>query len=189
MEEMMSNAITRPGPDEAAPFFQGYINEVTGENILDQLRLQLDEVERLFGPVDDRRGLERYAPGKWSIKELLGHLGDAERIFSYRLLRISRADQTPLPGFDENAYVPAGRFDERSLRSLLEEFRAVRQSSLALVEGIPQAAWSLRGEASGRAISARALAYIMVGHVAHHLRILRERYGLGAGNSRTTVTA
>jgi hypothetical protein len=176
---MPTDSIPRPGPDEAAPFYQDYIAEVAGENIVDQLRRQLAEIEKLFKPVDERLGLERYAPGKWSIKELLGHLADAERIFAYRLLRISRGDVTPLPGFDENAYVPAGRFDERSVRSLLKEFKAVRQSSLALVEGLPQQCWTLRGEASGTEISARALAYIILGHVAHHVAVLRERYRLG----------
>lgn len=173
-------AIPRPAPDEAAPFYHGYIAEVTGENIVEQLVQQLGEVEGLFGSIDDKGALARYAPGKWSIKEVLGHLGDVERIFAYRLLRIARGDETPLPSFDENAYVPAARFDARSLRSLMNEFTAARQSTLALVEGLPQDCWVKRGEASGRAISARALAYILVGHVSHHLGVLRERYGLGA---------
>jgi uncharacterized damage-inducible protein DinB len=173
-------AIPRPSSDEAAPFYHGYIAEVTGENIVGQLVEQLGEVEGLFGSIDDTAARARYAPGKWSIKEVLGHLADVERIFAYRLLRISRGDGTPLPSFDENAYVPAARFDARSLRSLVDEFRAVRQSTLALVEGLPQDGWAKRGEASGGTISARALAYILVGHVAHHLGVLRERYGLGA---------
>jgi uncharacterized damage-inducible protein DinB len=171
--------IPRPGADEAAAFYQGYIAEVSGENVGEQLEHQLEELEQLFRTLDDTAALARYAPGKWSIKEVLGHLTDAERIFAYRLLRISRADTTPLPGFDEKAYVPAGFFDERPLSSLLKEFRAVRESSLALVEGLPLAAWSRTGQASGKAISTRALAYILVGHGAHHLGVLRERYGVG----------
>jgi hypothetical protein len=172
-------AIPRPASDEAAPFYHGYIAEVRDEYIAEQLASQLGEVERLFAAVDDKAALARYAAGKWSVKEVLGHLTDAERIFGYRLLRIARGDRTPLPGFDENAYVPAGRFDPRPIRSLVDEFRAARQSTLALVQGVPGECWGERGEASGKVISARALAYIIVGHVAHHLGVLRERYRVG----------
>src|SRR5215217_3682599 len=176
---MSTLAIPRPSPDEAAIFYQRYIVRVGNENIGQQLSSQLEEAEALLGPLDEAGGRERYAPGKWSVKEVLGHITDAERIFSYRLLRIARADSTPLPGFDENAYVPPAKFDEQSLPRLLRGFRAVRQSSIHLVETLPEEAWSRRGEASGYAISARALAYILVGHVTHHLGVLRERYGIG----------
>jgi uncharacterized damage-inducible protein DinB len=176
---MSTLAIPRPASDEAAPYYQRYITEVRDENIAEQLASQLTEVEGLLTSIDDTAALARYAPGKWSIKEVLGHLSDVERIFGYRLLRISRGDRTPLPGFDENAYVPAGQFDARPLRSLVDEFRAVRQGTLALVQGIPPERWDERGEASGNAISARALAYILVGHVTHHFGVLRERYGVG----------
>lgn len=176
---MSTLAIPRPAPDEAAPFYHGYIAEVRDENIGQQLADQLEEVKRLFGSIGDKAALARYAPGKWSIKEVLGHLSDVERIFGYRLLRISRGDRTPLPAFDENAYVPAGHFDGRLLRSLADEFQAVRQSTLALVQSIPAARWAELGQVSGNAISARALAYIIVGHVAHHVGVLRERYAVG----------
>lgn len=172
-------AIPRPQANEAAPFYHGYIAEVKGDNITDQLADQLEDVEELLGSLDDRAALARYAPGKWSIKEVLGHLGDVERIFAYRLLRISRGDRTPLPGFDENAYVPAGRFDLRPLESLMGEFRSVRQSTMALMHGLPQECWTNQGEASGAPVSARALAYIIPGHVTHHLGVLKDRYGLG----------
>lgn len=178
---MTALTLSRPAPDEAAPFYQDYIAEVAGENVGEQLGDQLAKVERLYSSLDDRAALARYAPGKWSIKEILGHLSDAERIFSYRVLRISRGDATPLAGFDENAYVPAGRFDERPLSTLVAEFRAVRLSTLALIAGLPPAAWSARGQASGHPISARALAFIILGHASHHLRVLHDRYGLGAG--------
>jgi hypothetical protein len=170
--------IPRPNPDEAAPFYHGYIAKVPGDDIVEQLTRQLSEVESVFAPLHDKSALIRYAPEKWSIKEVLGHLADAERIFGYRLLRVSRGDGTPLPGFDENAYVRAGRFDRLPLALLRQGFRAVRQSSIVLVESTPEECWSLRGEASGATISARALAYIMVGHVSHHLGVLRERYHL-----------
>ena len=184
---MSALTLPRPASDEASPYYQRYIAEVTGENIGEQLTSQLADVERFFSSLDDAAALARYAPGKWSIKEVLGHLTDVERIFAYRLLRIARGDTTPLASFDENAYVPAGRFDERPLASLLAEFRATRLSSVALLEGIPRSAWTLRGQASGDTISARALAYILVGHPAHHLAVLHERYGLGAGASSSTT--
>lgn len=177
----MTLSIPRPAADEAASFYHGYIAKVSGENIGEQLVEQLAEVERVFGSLDDTAALARYAPGKWSVKELLGHLTDTERIMSYRLLRIARGDITPLSGFDENALVAAGRFDERPLRALAAEFRAVRLSSVALASGLPSTSWSRVGQASNNPISARALAYIIVGHVIHHLGVLRERYGVGAG--------
>jgi DinB family protein len=183
---MTALSFPRPTADEAAPSFQSYIAKVSGENVGEQLVDQVAEMERLFGTLDDRAALARYAPGKWSVKEILGHLTDAERIFSYRLLRIARGDATPLPGFEENSYVPAGRFDARPLKDLLAEFRAVRLSTTTLVGGIPSTAWSERGTASGKPVSARALVYIMVGHVAHHLGVLRERYGVGAGAATAT---
>ncbi len=178
---MSALTLPRPAADEAAPFYHGYIAEVAGENVGEQMLTQLADLERLFSSLDDAAALARYATGKWSIKEILGHLTDAERIFAYRLLRIARGDATPLPGFDEKAYVPAGSFDERPLPILLAEFRAMRLSTAALVAGIPRSAWLLRGQASGHPISPRALAYIIVGHTAHHLTVLRDRYGVGAG--------
>ena len=173
--------IPRPAADEASPYYHGYIAQVSGENLGEQLVDQLAEVERLFGAVDDTSALARYSPGKWSVKEVLGHLVDVERIFAYRLLRIGRGDITPLPGFDENVYVPPAGFDDRALRDLVAEFRAVRLSTVALLNGLPSAAWSRRGSASGNPVSTRALAYIIVGHVTHHLGVLRDRYGLGSG--------
>jgi hypothetical protein len=180
MVTMSSILISRPQPDESIPYYHRYIAKVGDQNLGDQLKEQLHEVEQLFENVTDRDALARYAEGKWSIKEVLGHLCDVERIFTYRLLRIGRGDQTPLPGFDENAYVPAGGFDERPLPMLLTEFRAVRLSTIALIEGLPAEAWGHWGEANQAPITARALAYIIVGHVAHHLGVLRDRYGLGA---------
>ena len=173
-------SLPRPGADESAPFYHGYIGQVPGEQIGEYLASQPGVVARLLAPLDDAAARFRYAPGKWSIKEVLGHLCDAERIFAYRLLRIGRADSTPLPGFDENAYVPPAEFDSRPLADLMREFQAVRASTIALVEGLPPEAWQRRGQASGKAITTGALAYIMVGHVTHHLAVLRERYRLSS---------
>jgi uncharacterized damage-inducible protein DinB len=176
---MASATIARPGADESVAYYHRYIEKVPGEDITEQLTDQLHEVETLFEGVSDRAALARYAEGKWSIKEIIGHLIDTERIFGYRLLRIARGDVIPLPGYDENAYTPEGHFDARPLSMLLAEFRAVRQSTSAMIEGLPAHAWERRGVANGQPISARALAYIMVGHVTHHLGVLRERYRLG----------
>jgi hypothetical protein len=175
---MSAIAVPRPQPDESAPFYHGYIAEVADEPLGEQLAQQLRETERLFQNVTDQDGLARYAEGKWSVKEVIGHLIDSERVFAYRLFRVGRGDATPLAGFDENAYVPAGKFDGRPLSTLLAEFRAVRSSTVALIEGLPAESWTRRGVANSQPISTRALAYIIVGHVAHHLRVLRGRYGL-----------
>jgi len=168
--------IARPGLDETAPHYHSYIAAVPDDQIGRRLVAQIKEFDDLLKPLDNSAALARYAEGKWSIKEVVGHLIDAERVYTYRLLRIARGDTTPLPGFDENAYVPAGRFDERPLAALQAEFRAVRSSTIALVEGVRPECWALRGQASGYTISARALAYITIGHVAHHLTVLRTRY-------------
>jgi uncharacterized damage-inducible protein DinB len=173
-------SLPRPGADESAPYYHGYIAKVPGERIGEYLVAQTLEVERLLAPLDDAAARFRYAPDKWSVKEVLGHCCDVERIFAYRLLRMGRADTTPLPGFDENAYVPAAEFDARSLIELVREFQAVRAGTIALLDGLPAAAWERRGQASDKSISTRALAYIMVGHVTHHLGVLRERYRLSS---------
>ncbi len=184
---MSTLRLPRPAADESAAYYQTYIDEVGGDDIGEQLVEQLSQVERLFANLDDAAALSRYAPGMWSITELVGHLNDSERIFSYRLLRISRGDSTPLPGFDQNPYVVAGRFDERPLRDLVGEFRAIRLCTVALVSGIPTPAWTQRGVASENPVTARALIYIIVGHVAHHLAVLRDRYGLGSGKTAATA--
>jgi hypothetical protein len=176
---MSTVLITRPAPEESIPYYHRYIERVSDEELGTQIHQQLRDVEQLFENVTDRDAMARYAEDKWSIKEILGHLSDTERIFTYRLLRIARGDATPLEGYDENAYVPAGRFDDRPLPMLLAELRAVRLSTAALLEGLPEDAWGRWGEANGGPVTARALAYIIVGHVAHHLGVLRSRYNLG----------
>jgi hypothetical protein len=175
---MSKLSLPRPAPEESAPFYHGYISQVPGEEIGTYLTEQLQDLERLMAPLDDTAARARYAEGKWSVKEVLGHITDAERIFAYRLMRVARRDATPLPGFDEKAYVSAGDFDARPLPSLVGEFRAVRLSTIALMDGLPPDGWARKGQASGAPIGARALAYIIVGHPAHHVRVLRERYRL-----------
>jgi hypothetical protein len=178
---MKSIRIARPNTDEYNPAFGPYIRRVEDiEDARQMLAFQQERVVRLLEPLGDAAAAYRYAPDKWSIKEMIGHLSDSERIFTYRLLRVGRGDSTPLPPFDENAYVPAAQSDLRLLSDLVEEWRAIRLATLALVRGMPDEAWALRGTASNHPISARALLYIIVGHVDHHLAVLSERYGLPA---------
>ncbi len=166
-----------PQNTEFAPQFAGYIANVT--NVTDPLLKmedQLDEVTFLLNNLDPARRLFRYAPDKWSIQQLLGHLIDTERIFAYRALRIARSDQTPLPGFDENAYVVSAQAEGVDWSQLLYEFAAVRRSNILMLRNLPATAWTRIGVVNAAPISVRALAYIMAGHVVHHVNILQERY-------------
>lgn len=173
-------AIPRPASDEFAPYYAKYIDQVPeagGEGVLaDLLAAQIRDTQQVFAGMSETRALHRYAPGKWSIKEVVGHLADSERVFSYRAMRIARGDETPLASFDETAFVPPGRFDARTLTELVAEFTAVRQATVALLRGLPQDAIARRGTASGKTVSVRALAYIIAGHERHHVKILKERY-------------
>lgn len=173
-----SIAIPRPLPDEHSVGAGAYVASVPGEDAWRALAAQGAEVERLLGGLPDARAVHRYAPGKWSVKEVVGHLCDAERIYAYRALRFARGDETPLPGFEEDDYVPAGRFDVRPLSELLDEWRTVRASTLSLYRGLPDEALLRRGVANGKVVSVRALAWLAAGHAQHHLGVLRERYGL-----------
>ena len=166
-----------PATSEYAPFFAAYVAKIQPcPDPVKKLEEQLAEVSALLGPLDEKTQLHRYAPGKWSVKEMVGHFIDAERVFAYRALRIGRADQTPLPGFDENTYVQASDAERCDWQLLLDEFMYVRKATVLMLERMPEAAWTRTGTASGAAISVRALVHIMIGHVAHHMDILRERY-------------
>lgn len=169
-------AVTRPLPDEYAPFYEKYVSLIPGDDILGVLETQRVQTARLLAARSEREGSFRYAPDKWSVKEVIGHLSDAERVFSYRALRIARGDETPLPGFEQNDYVPNGRFGERTLADVAAEFAAVRLATLALLQSLTEEAWKLRGTASNNPISVRAQVYIIAGHELHHLKILDERY-------------
>jgi uncharacterized damage-inducible protein DinB len=137
---------------------------------------QMEETAAFLGQLGEARGDHRYAPGKWSIKEVIGHLADGERVFAYRALRFARGDQTPLASFDENAWVPQAGCDRRTLADLAAEFRAVRVATLALARSLTDEAAARTGVASGKTVSVRALIYMIAGHELHHLAILRERY-------------
>jgi hypothetical protein len=168
--------IPRPGTDEFVPHYGTYINAVTADDVLPVLSAQRESTARFLAGIPESRATFRYAEGKWSLREIIGHLSDSERVFAYRLLRFARGDETPLSGFDENVYVPAGGFERRSLADVSAEFAAVRDGTLALVRSLDDAAVVRRGLANGKAISVGALAWVIAGHEAHHLRVIRERY-------------
>jgi uncharacterized damage-inducible protein DinB len=171
-------AITRPAAGEYAPYYGTYIGKVPEGDLLQILENQRRETQSLLGGLSDAKALHRYAPGKWSIKEVVGHLTDAERVFSYRALRFARGDAKPLQSFDENAWVPPGKFDARPLKDLAAEFDAVRRATIALLRTFDAEALQRRGVASDNPVSVRALAYIIAGHERHHVGLLHERYGI-----------
>jgi hypothetical protein len=171
----------RPSETEYASFYAPYLALVPEEDILPVLASQNVLLRRLMDSVPEERETFRYAPGKWSIRELLGHIGDAERVFGFRAFVFSRGDQNPFPGFDENAYVAESGYDSRSLESLAGDFTGLREVNLALLRRLSPEAWLRTGIANGKPVSVRALAYVMAGHLRHHLGVLRERYSVGAG--------
>ncbi len=168
--------MTRPDSTEYAPYFEKYISLVPDGQIVATLSSQNDDTLKLLSSLSEAQGELRYAPGKWSIKEVIGHLIDAERIFAYRAMRFARNDQTPLPGFDENGYVANADFSARSLSDLIDEFKTVRESSLFLFKHLSDEVWSRRGVSNNDGISVCALAWIIAGHELHHLGIIRSRY-------------
>jgi hypothetical protein len=168
--------LSRPNADEYFEYYGTYISLVPDGNIRDHLRTQLSETVSLLSGVSDAKAAKAYGAGKWTLKESVLHMSDAERVFSYRMLRISRGDETPLPGFDQDNWVPHSCANERTLTNLVAEFAAVRASTLALADSISPDGWLRKGTASGHTISARALAYIAAGHERHHFKIIRERY-------------
>jgi DinB family protein len=172
-------ALPRPADGEYDPAAAAYVALApTMDDPPRELASQRDRVADLFSSVTEDRAAFRYATGKWTVREILGHMTDAERIFAYRLLRIGRGDETPLPGFDETIYVPEAAFERRSLHDVIDEWTIVRNATIALVKGMPPGAWTRRGVANEQRVSARGLLYVIAGHVEHHLKVLRERYGI-----------
>lgn len=176
--------LTPAPPEEAAPFYERFLAACPDGRVGYHLKQQVSELQALCANLDEEGALFCYQEGKWSIKEVIGHILDTERVLAYRLLRIGRKDSTPLGGFDETAYVPAGQFNHRSIQNLLAEFALIRGSTLALAQGIPQNAWDFLGIANGYPTSARALVFIILGHTAHHLELLQSRYGLPVGKAK-----
>ena len=168
--------IPRPAADEAGDFHFRYIKQVPDGDIRETLQRQLAAALSAFDRVTDERSTYRYAPGKWSVREVVAHMSDTERVFAYRALWFARGFDTPLPGFDENVAAATAGAHERTWRSVVSEFRDVRAATVSLFQNLPADAWSRRGVASNHPITVRALAYVAAGHVEHHLTILRERY-------------
>lgn len=166
----------RPEKNEYGEWYAGYVSLVSEEDIVAALSSQIGEFEQLAESINEEKGAFAYADGKWSIKELLGHLNDGERIFAYRALRIARGDQTPLSGFEQDDYIATGLFNSRTIADLIDEFVLLRRSNLKIFNNLEDSAWMRTGTASENTISVRAIAYIMCGHVRHHVNILRARY-------------
>ena len=171
--------IARPESSEHSPYHERYISLVPGNDILGTLDSQRRQTLILLSGRDESEGDFRYAPGKWSVKEVLGHVCDTERIFAYPALRIARGDSTPLPGFEQDDYIRNGPFAARQLPDLIEDYIAVRRATLTLFRNLDEAAWMHRGIVNNNEISVRALAYITAGHELHHRRILEEKYFAG----------
>lgn len=164
------------GRDEAAEYYDTYLRQVPDGEICEVLERQLGETVTRLRSISEKQSMHRYAADKWTIKESVGHINDTERVFTFRAFWFGRGFTEAMPSFDQNVAVPTGGSNDRSWVSHIEEFRAVRAATLALFRQMPAAGWQRRGVASGHPVSVRALAHITAGHVAHHLRILRERY-------------
>jgi hypothetical protein len=166
----------RPDASEYDSAYDAYIREIEGNDILTILDDQLAELTSLFDSIPAEREAYRYAEGKWSFRQLVGHMADSERVFGYRATSLARGDAGPYPGFDENLYVDNAPFDDTPLPMLLEELELLRSANMLMFHALTAEGWSRSGTANGRKVTVRALAYIIAGHAAHHIRVIRERY-------------
>ena len=168
--------IGRPSDAEFAAFFAGYVSRVPESNVLSVLEAQRDDVRASALSISPARETYSYAPGKWNLRELFSHISDAERVFGYRAFCISRGEQASLPAFDEQQYTARSGAANHPLSELVDEFTALRDSNLAFLKRLDAVAWKHVGTANQNRVSVRALAFIMAGHVRHHLGIVRVRY-------------
>jgi len=168
--------VARPGPGEYAAHYEKYIALVPGNDVLGALEAQRLQMIQLFAARSERDGNFRYAPDKWTVKEVLGHVSDTERIFAYRAMRIARADKTPIEGFEQDDYVRFAPFERFRLGDLIDEFQTVRRATILLLKQFDDEAWQRRGVASQNEVSVRAIAYMIAGHELHHRRVLVEKY-------------
>jgi uncharacterized damage-inducible protein DinB len=175
---MTSVIIPRPASSEYAPYYGTYVGAVPEGDLLSLLKRQGRETVKLLREINEKKSQYRYAPGKWTIREVAGHISDAERVFTYRALRFARGDATPLASFDQNEWAAETNADARPLAEHIEELAAVRAATLALFRGFSEEQFARSGTASGHQVTVRALAYITAGHERHHVKILRERYGV-----------
>lgn len=172
----MNPGLPRPTTDEHAPYYGLYVRQVPDGDVLEILAREVGRTVALLEPLDETQAAYRYAPGKWSVKEVLGHVIDVERVFAQRALHFARKDAAPLPSLEQDEWVEAGYFDRRTIASLLEEFSAVRRANLAMFRGFDPGAWANRGVASGVEFTARSIPYIIAGHELHHRKVLEARY-------------
>jgi hypothetical protein len=168
--------MNRPETNEFDPYYNTYISLVEGDNVLPVLEAQPGELRSMFSDVPEEKGAFAYAEAKWTVKELLGHMIDGERMFAYRIFRISRGDKTPIEGFEQDDYIENAHSNERSFTDLLNEFELLRQANMLFFNNLKDDAWTRTGTANKREISVRAIAFIMAGHIRHHINILKERY-------------
>lgn len=169
--------LTVPARDEYADFYAGYIERAKSRgDVLAALSNQIDEIQSMLGVLSDEQALFRDAPNEWTIKEVMGHLNDVERVFSYRLLRVSRNDPTPLPGFEQDDYVRESGFNHHPMQQLIEEFEHLRRANILAINNLSDEQTLRTGTASGFPVSVRALIYMLVGHVDHHIASLKEKY-------------
>lgn len=166
----------RPESDEYNEYYAGYISLVTEGDVIKALVDQIDEIKKLIKSIPEEKGNHTYEEGKWTIKQVIGHLIDTERVFSYRALRFSKGDATVLPGYDQDLFVEKGGFNERSLHGLRKELTSLRKANVIFFKNLPEGADTSKGNANGNEVTVRALACMMVGHIRHHLNIIRERY-------------
>jgi|CXWL01.1.fsa_nt_gi hypothetical protein len=178
---MPASVLDRPGADDYAAYYQRYVELVPPGDMVAFLAAQRDELMGLMAPLTEANAGYAYAPGKWTIREVIGHLTDTERVFAYRATAFSRGDSAPLPGFDQDAWTPLGEYPSRSLPDVMAEWRAVRDATIALLRAMPTHGLARRGVASDNPITALAALTIIPGHVEYHLRQLRERYLPGLG--------
>jgi hypothetical protein len=169
--------LTPPTPEEFSPFYLDYIQRAHDlVDVLGVLPMQIDALNSMLGKLTDEQACFRFGPAEWSIKEVMGHLNDVERVFSYRLLRVSRNDKTPIPGFEQDDFVREAGFDTHSLKDLLQEFELLRRANILMINNLSEEATKRIGTASNNPVSARALIYMLVGHVDHHVSSLHENY-------------
>jgi len=168
--------IDKPLRNESGDYYHGYIDKVNAEDALEGLQSQYFTSLDFLSAIPEEKWSYAYAEGKWTIKELLVHIIDAERVFAYRALRVSRNDLTPIPGFDQDIYVPASRANDRTINSIIEEYKTVRQATYSLFDNMRPSDLTNRGTASGQVITPRAIAWIIIGHEKHHLDVIMDRY-------------
>jgi hypothetical protein len=168
--------LQRPSTEEYMAYYEQYVSLVGESPLIESLAKQLTSTTELLSDIPEQQSNYLYAEGKWTLKEVIGHISDTERVMSYRLLRIARGDKTPLPGYDQDEFMNGSSFQDWTLSQIIEDYISVRKSTITLLRGISDEAWQRMGTANGADISARALAYIIAGHELHHWNVIHNKY-------------